>query len=46
MTTIIITGAGRGIGFELAKQSIERGWNVIGSVRSVEAQRQLAEQLP
>jgi len=46
MTTILITGAGRGIGFELAKQSIKRGWNVIGSVRTVEAQRGLAEALP
>ncbi len=46
MTTIFITGAGRGIGFELAKQSIDKGWNVIGSVRSVEAQRELAQKLP
>jgi len=46
MTTILITGAGRGIGFEMAKQSLEKGWNVIGSVRSAEAQRALAEKLP
>jgi len=46
MTTILITGAGRGIGFELARQSLKRGWNVIGSVRTVEAQRKLAEELP
>lgn len=46
MTTIMVTGAGRGIGFELAKQALEKGWNVIGSVRSVEAQRELAEKLP
>lgn len=46
MTTIMITGAGRGIGFQLAKQSLEKGWKVIGSVRTVEAQRELAEKLP
>ncbi len=46
MTTILITGAGRGIGFEMARQSIDKGWNVIGSVRTVEAQRELAQKLP
>ncbi len=46
MTTILITGAGRGIGYELARQSLDKGWKVIGSVRSVEAQRELAQKLP
>jgi len=46
MTTIMISGAGRGIGYELARQSVDKGWNVIGSVRSVEAQRELAQKLP
>ncbi|KAG1702960.1 C-factor [Nymphon striatum] len=46
MTTILITGAGRGIGFELARQSVQMGWNVLGSVRTVEAQKELAEKLP
>lgn len=46
MTTILITGAGRGIGYELARQAIDKGWNVIGSVRTVEAQRELAQKLP
>ena len=46
MTTIFITGAGRGIGFELARQSVEKGWNVIGSVRSSDAQSELARKLP
>lgn len=46
MTTIFITGAGRGIGYQLARQSIDKGWNVIGSVRSAEAQRELAQKLP
>lgn len=46
MTTILITGAGRGIGFELARQALDMGWKVIGSVRTVEAQRELAQKLP
>ncbi len=46
MTTILITGAGRGIGFEIARQAIDKGWTVIGSVRSAEAQRELAQKLP
>jgi NAD(P)-dependent dehydrogenase (short-subunit alcohol dehydrogenase family) len=46
MTTILITGAGRGIGKELARQALDLGWDVIGSVRSVEAQRELANELP
>ncbi len=46
MITILITGAGRGIGFEMARQAIDKGWNVIGSVRSVDAQRELAQKLP
>ncbi|MEZ5870773.1 MAG: SDR family oxidoreductase [Nitratireductor sp.] len=34
MTTILITGTGRGIGLELAKQALARGWTVYGSARS------------
>lgn len=36
MTTILITGVGRGIGHELARQALERGWHVVGSVRRAE----------
>ncbi len=34
MTTILITGANRGIGFALAKASLARGWTVYGSART------------
>lgn len=33
MPTILITGAGRGLGRELARQYAEDGWRVIGTVR-------------
>ncbi len=33
MTTILITGTGRGIGLELAKQALAKGWTVYGSAR-------------
>ncbi|MCP4998073.1 MAG: SDR family oxidoreductase [Hyphomicrobiales bacterium] len=33
MTTILITGVGRGLGHEMARQALARGWTVIGSVR-------------
>lgn len=33
MTTILITGTGRGIGLELAKQALSKGWTVYGSAR-------------
>jgi len=46
MTTILITGAGRGVGFELASQALDKGWDVIGSVRTVEDQRALSQKLP
>src|ERR1700745_630239 len=31
--TVLITGANRGIGLELAKQYAEKGWNVIATSR-------------
>jgi NAD(P)-dependent dehydrogenase (short-subunit alcohol dehydrogenase family) len=33
LPTILITGAGRGLGLELARQYAEDGWRVIGTVR-------------
>ena len=49
MSTILITGAGRGLGHELARQYAADGWRVIGTVRSAQAklppgvERQLAD---
>lgn len=34
MPTILVTGAGRGLGRELARQYAEDGWRVIGTVRA------------
>ncbi|WP_340161377.1 SDR family oxidoreductase [uncultured Hoeflea sp.] len=33
MTTILITGTNRGIGLEMARQALARGWTVYGSAR-------------
>jgi NAD(P)-dependent dehydrogenase (short-subunit alcohol dehydrogenase family) len=40
--TVLITGAGRGLGFEFARQYAKEGWKVIGTVRRETAQAQLA----
>lgn len=37
MPTVLITGAGRGIGLEFARQYSNDGWRVIGTVRAREA---------
>jgi NAD(P)-dependent dehydrogenase (short-subunit alcohol dehydrogenase family) len=34
---ILITGVGRGIGRALAEESVARGWQVIGTLRTGEA---------
>ena len=49
MSTILITGAGRGLGQELARQYAADGWRVIGTVRDAHAklpagvERQIAD---
>lgn len=43
MTTALITGAGRGLGYELARQYAADGWKVIGTVRSEKAKAALAK---
>ncbi|MFN2646640.1 MAG: SDR family oxidoreductase [Burkholderiales bacterium] len=37
MSTILVSGAGRGLGHELARQYAAEGWKVIGTVRSTSA---------
>ncbi|PHR18985.1 MAG: short-chain dehydrogenase [Hoeflea sp.] len=34
MTTVLITGTNRGIGLEMARQALAKGWTVYGSARS------------
>src|SRR5437763_731488 len=41
MPTILITGAGRGIGRELARQYAADGWKVIGTARDANAEHRL-----
>ena len=45
MPTILITGAGRGLGLELARQYAQDGWRVIGSVREGDLKKIGAESL-
>ncbi len=45
MPTILITGAGRGLGRELARQYTDEGWRVIGTVREPAAHLAEAIQL-
>ncbi len=42
MPTVLITGAGRGLGFEFARQYAADGWKVIGTVRDPKAGAALA----
>ena len=41
--TVLITGANRGIGLELARQYSDAGWRVIGTARTPKAANTLAE---
>ena len=41
MPTVLITGAGRGLGHELARQYAADGWKVIGTERGANAEHRL-----
>jgi len=41
MSTILISGAGRGLGYELARQYAEDGWRVLGTARDASARKRL-----
>ncbi len=43
MSTVLITGAGRGLGLELARQYAHDGWRVIGTVRDASAGRKVVK---
>ncbi|MBD8893421.1 SDR family oxidoreductase [Roseibium litorale] len=46
MTSILITGANRGIGFAMAKAALARGWTVYGSARTEPLAADMAKGLP
>jgi NAD(P)-dependent dehydrogenase (short-subunit alcohol dehydrogenase family) len=41
MSTILITGANGGIGFELSKQYLQKGWRVIATCRNLDNAKEL-----
>ena len=45
MTTILITGANRGIGLELARAALQKGWKVFGSARTTDQATNIAAKL-
>ena len=45
MTTLLVTAANRGIGLELARHALDRGWTVFGSVRTEEHAKETALRL-
>lgn len=46
VTSLFVTGCGRGIGLEIVRQAIGLGWEVAGSVRDDRAAENLARQFP
>ena len=46
MPTVVITGAGRGLGLEFARQYAADGWRVIATVRDVKKAKELATLTP
>ena len=46
MTSLFVTGCGRGIGLELVRQAIGLGWEVAGSVRDRETADRLKDRFP
>jgi len=45
MTTILITGANRGIGFALSRAALDKGWTVYGSARTAAQTEETAARL-
>lgn len=45
MTTLLITGANRGIGFHLATAALDKGWRAFGSVRTEAQAKETAAKL-
>ncbi len=45
MTTLLVTGANRGIGLEIAKAALAKGWTVYGSARTEDQSSATATQL-
>ena len=43
MPTVLVTGAGRGLGLEFARQYAADGWRVIATVRDVKKAKDLAD---
>ncbi|QKV18385.1 SDR family oxidoreductase [Oricola thermophila] len=46
MTSLFVTGCGRGIGLELVRQAMDLGWDVAGSVRDPEVAVSLERRFP
>ncbi|WP_417694168.1 SDR family NAD(P)-dependent oxidoreductase [Roseibium sp.] len=46
MTSLLVTGANRGIGFHIAASALAKGWSVFGSVRTAAQAQELETSLP